>query len=302
MSRYKHQGYVFRALPLVCVSALASLVACGPELPELEERPEETGEELRVEEPIAFTSDPYPSSLQGPDSIASLRQLVSGEAGSSFVWQGFASSSPYPVMGDCEPGSRETVVDQLDELPVTIEGVVTLHPRYFVKPAICGEDERYYGSFFIEDATGGILVLRDSRISPFSYGDRVKLRVKGVTKFFDYMAVLSFDELEITTGDELTPISYVEIDREFEGDDKGEVVRIRGEVVSEATNNNFNELKLKSLDDDEVEWLVSLDRELGQRNPEFYPGTKLALTGPVIESFGMRMVVASYGQVEFLED
>ena len=56
------------------------------------------------------------------------------------------------------------------ELPMTIEGVVTLHPRRFLKPTICGQDERHYGSFVLEDDTGGIVVLRDSRVAPFTYG------------------------------------------------------------------------------------------------------------------------------------
>ena len=67
-----------------------------------------------------------------------------------------------------------------ESLPMTVEGIVTTYPRYFQKKLVCGEDERFYGSYFLQDSTGGILVLRDSRIANFTFGDRVRLKVRGI--------------------------------------------------------------------------------------------------------------------------
>ena len=49
-------------------------------------------------------------------------------------------------------------------LPFEIEGVVTAHPRYYFKTSGCDwdSDEKYYGSFFIQDATGAKISIEDS--------------------------------------------------------------------------------------------------------------------------------------------
>ena len=277
---------------------LLALAGCGDDGTTLEARGEEPEpEEIAVVEPIAYTSDPYAQNLRGTPTIEELRGIIDANA---FVWHGFAEADKYPGSGDCDfsrNGDQATVTT--DKLPAVIEGVVTLHPRYFVKTAICGESERFSGSFFLPDATGGMLILRDSRISPFSYGDRVRLRVKGLMKYFDYDAVLAFDELEVVTGDAPEPISFEEVEGAFRDDDKGLVRRIRGTIVSEATNNNFNEMIVEGYGDRPARWLVSLDRELGQRKPALGPGTEVEFTGPIINSFGLRMLVASYGQIRF---
>ena len=291
--------------PALCGASLLGTallaMACNTALPaEIEERDDPAPDQTLVEEPIEFTSEPYPDELRGELGIAELREITLEAAGSTRVWSGFAADNDYPVAGECDAFGQDPGV--IDELPAVLEGVVTLHPRFFDKPSVCATDERFYGSFFLEDATGGIFVLRDSRIATFTYGDRVRLTVQGVRRNFDYVAVTSISELEVVTGEERVPISYRPLEREFEDADQGEVVQIEGEVVSEATNNNFNELELQSLDDPEVSWLVSLDRELGQRAPDLGVGKKVRMKGPVINDFGLRIIVASYGQIEWLED
>ena len=284
--------------------AVMSLVACGgptSDLPEREE-PEVTQEE--VQEPIAFTTNNYPQSINGATSIAALRSNIDANA---FVWHGFAPDDPYPVRGDCEPdrdGEQGPV--PVPGLPATVRGVVTLYPRYFMKPSICSQDERYYGSFFIQDASGGMLVLRDTRTAGFTFGDVVEFKVKGLMKFFDYDAILAIDDLRVVTEEFApepggkVPIYAESINRPFEGTDQGKVMRVTGFVSQEATNNNFNEMRLQS-EDGSITWIISLDREVGQRNPDWKLGDKLQITGPVLNSFGLKIIVMSYGQVEKLD-
>ena len=284
------------SLLAIALFGLTPFVGCGGPEQTLPTRESAPPQELVVEEPIAFTLTPYDPAKDGPNTIAELNDVVNKSA---FVWQGIAPGFPYPVQGDCEPdrnGDQAPVT--VSALPMTIEGVVTIYPRYFIKPSFCGQDERFYGSFFIQDSTGGVFVMRDSRIAPFTFGDRVRMRVVGLTKIFDYHAVMSFDQLEVVTGPQGREPIYVQpIERALRDSDQAQVMQVVGRVSSEATNNNFNEMRLRSLDDS-VEWIVSLDREVGQRNPDWRLGDVLKVTGPVINSFGLKIIVMSYGQVE----
>ncbi len=294
------------AAPFLLLSLLSlSVTGCGGPSEPLPERVDTTPDELPVEEPIAFTTTNYAPSPQGYNSIAELRSQIDEDA---FVWHGFAPGDEYPVKGDCEPDRfRDQMPVTVPNLPMTVRGVVTLYPRYFMKPSICGQDERYYGSFFIQDESGGMLVLRDSRTAGFTFGDVVEFRVKGLMKFFDYDAILSFDDLRVVTDEVVSPddedgktdIYYQEINRPFAPTDQGSVMRVTGVVSQEATNNNFNEMRLTS-QDGSIIWIISLDREIGQRNPDWKLGDTLEVTGPVLNSFGLKIIVMSYGQVKKL--
>ena len=290
--------------PLALSLALASIVACGGPTSEAPEREEQTVTQEEVQEPIDFTTTNYPDTLNGPTSIAALRSNIDANA---FVWHGFSPDDPYPVKGDCEPdrnGDQAPVT--VSGLPATVRGVVTIYPRYFMKPSICGQDERYYGSFFIQDASGGMLVLRDTRTAGFTFGDVVEFEVKGLMKFFDYDAILAIDNLRVVTDDHApeagakVPIYAEAINRPFQATDQGKVMRVTGFVSQEVTNNNFNEMRLQS-EDESITWIISLDREVGQRNPDWKLGDKLQITGPVLNSFGLKIIVMSYGQVEKLD-
>ena len=49
--------------------------------------------------------------------------------------------------------------------------------------------------------------------------------------------------------------------------------------------------------------LVSIDREIGTRQPVIIePGQILEVTGPVINSFGLQVVVLRLGQINFVEE
>lgn len=261
----------------------------------IDEKPEET----TTIEKIEFTTQNY--AFTGPTSIA---DMVAAIPEDDFVWHGFAPQFPYPVQGDCDfDRANEQKVSVSMDLPVTIEGVVTLHPRYFQKRTICNQDERFYASYFIQDGSGGIVVLKDSRVSDFTYGARVKMRVLGLVynRFgqaaLPFRAVLAHDQQEIISTN--NPIYYEPVNRNLEVADIGKVVQVKGRIVSEATNSNFNEMKVEALGNPEITWLVSLDRELGQRSPELCAGDTVTLTGPVLDSFGLRLVIASRGQIEF---
>ena len=234
---------------------------------------------------------------------------------SAFVWYGMSSESGYPISGPCESFGNEVV--PVDELPVEIEGVVTLHPRFFQKTSWCGEDERYYGSYTLEDETGGILVLKDSRIADFTYGDRVKLKVYGLLKYFDTYAVVTHtDEEVVSRGND---VYYEELpdDQELISDDVARTFRWTGEVAVEPSNSNFNEICMVEKGGDYTacdprcvasdmcggSWLVSIDRELGQRDPmPIHQGQILQVTGPVVNSFGLRFLVARLGQLQLIDE
>lgn len=253
-----------------------------------------------VTEEIAFTSEPY--DFTGETPIGDLRALIPDQPA---FWIGLAQGDQYPVPGDCDPqfGGNALTPQQLSELPAVIEGVVTLHPRYFMKVTVCGTEERYYGSYIIQDGSTGIFVLKDSRVAEFDVGDRVRLRVRSLLKNFSDRAVLGFDMEEVlTTRDTREPIYYEEIERRFnEADDLYEVRRITGIVEIEATNQNFNEMLVRSESNPNISWFVSLDREIGSRGVAPREGDRVQLTGPVVESFGLRMLIANLGLIEVLD-
>lgn len=283
-----------------------------------------------VEEFVAFTDEPY--SFTGDSSIQELLDVIPDAP----VYYGYAPGDEFPTDEPCE--GRFDNIFEASELPMVVEGVVTLHPRFFIKPEFCGEDERYYGSYFIQDSSGGIMVFRDSRIADFMMGDRVRIRVRGLFKSFDTRTVLAHDPAEIvSTGN---PIYYEEIDRELDLSDIGKVRRFTGKVAGLPTNSNFNEMCLVRPEDDSDEecakyceintaeadclsgvcvpdfngassgrcerdggyWLVSLDREIGQRQPRIIEkGDIIEVTGPIFDSFGIKFLVARWGQFRFID-
>ena len=158
------------------------------------------------------------------------------------------------------------------------------------------------------------MVLKDSRIADFTYGDRVKLRVRGLLKFFDTRAVLIHDSEEVVS-DKTNPIFYKDIGfRPLTVADIGENLRIRGEIADPPTSANFSEMCLvpdggdhaacsyECRNDDNCSgyMLVTLDREIVQRDPGLFEvGKSIGVTGPAVNSFGFRLLVARIGQLDF---
>lgn len=273
------------------------------------------GTPTQVLEPIGFSDKNYGD--RGEDSIEFGSESTIAEVlalfdsnSTSFTWYGFSPIDPFPV-GDergfgviCDPFENPRYpqpINKIEELPTVIEGVVTLHPRFFQKVRVCGEDQRYYGVYFLQDDTGGIMILKDSRVADFTFGERVRLRVRGLMRSYDSYAVLTFDQEEVVNPGTKYDIYYEERSERLTNDDIGQVRRVSGTIVSEPTNTNFNEMFIR--DDNGVVYAASVDRELAQRNIPLKNGLRVQLTGPVINSYSSLVVlISSLGQIEWLDE
>ena len=113
----------------------------------------DAGAGLDVTEPISFTDEPYGFPADPATGIGALSDtLFPVEEGTI----AYAAGDQFSADTDC-------ISTASDELPWILEGVVTLHPRYYFKTNGCDRDsdEKYYGSYFIEDATGDAPPLPD---------------------------------------------------------------------------------------------------------------------------------------------
>jgi hypothetical protein len=257
-------------------------------------------DQIRVEEPIAFTAINY--NFTGPNSIAELNALIDRRPPNEFNYYAYAPGVPFPFEGNCTPFNERFPVRLVTEqdLPMTIEGIVTIYPRYFRNQLFCGQRERFYGSYFIQDSTGGVVVLRDSRVAPFTFGARVRLKVSGVqggafNNVPSRFVLMSEVEEVVSAGN---PIYYEPTEQAFGVPDIGKVKRVRGVIVQAPTNFNFNEMRLRHPTEPGIFWDVSLDRELGQRSPPLELGDTIETTGPVLDAFGLRMIIFSLGQID----
>lgn len=257
--------------------------------------------DLDVTEPIAFTDVNY--DFTGPDAIEELPYPPAGSGFSVDTW--FAAEDALPA-ADCGTW------DSTAQLPDVIEGIVTIHPRYYFKTSGClpnfdfDSDEKYYGSFFVQDATGGVFVLGDSKVAHFDMGDRVKLRVRGTALRFDLPMVVAHDVIEIQRGPE--PIYYEVAEVEWgpnanqssDGDPidvMGRVKRVTGTVLQ--LPDTFGEFRIQT--DDGRTYTVGLDSELNRRGLSFDPGTVIQVTGPVLYSFDThRIAIMRVGQITVL--
>ena len=245
------------------------------------------GELLDVVEPLEFTDQPYaaPSGM----GIGDYQQMLFPAADGDPV---FGPGDGYATSG-CPNGEDNA-------LPFEIEGTVTLHPRFYFKTIGCDGDEKYYGSFFVEDATWGFFVLGDSKVAHFDMGDTVRMRVRAVRTTFDVDMVYAHDivSVERTAG----PIYYESltsepniIDNRF---DAGRVKRIEGTVITD--KDTFGEFQVEG--DDGSVYNVSLDAEINRRGVGFDIGTRIRVTGPMLYSFStFNIIVMRVGQLELID-
>lgn len=252
----------------------------------------DAGDPLDVAEPIAYTTEPYglPASGLGFGDLPMPPEYTTWFAPDDLPPDGCSDWSE-------EPGQPV--------LPATITGVVTIHPRYYVKVNGCvpasdnsvDSDEKYYGSYFIEDDSGGIFVLGDSKVAAFDMGDRVTLLVRGIRNNFDLPMVALHDVLAVDRGP--YPIHYDVADAALGGPDVGRVRRVTGVVADEP--DTFGEFHLTGPDG--VVWTVALDQELNRRGVQFAVGSEIEVTGPVNFSYDtFTLIVMRIGQVVVLND
>ena len=220
------------------------------------------GVALDVEEPVAFTETPYGFPSDAATSIDALSSAIFPVDWWTSVY------GPDDLYSD-ESGCQSQVNYSL---PFTIEGVVTILPDYYFKTLGCDGDEKYYGSYFIQDNSGGIFILGDSKVAHFDMGDRIKLTVRGGRSSYDLNMVTAHDDIAT-------------------------VQRVEGEVMTEP--DTFGAFTLA--DTNGATYTIQLDSELNRRGVTFSPGHKLRATGPLIYSYSeFAVVIMRIGQLENL--
>ncbi len=238
----------------------------------------DAGNPLEVIEPLAFTEEPY--AVTGSTAI--------GDLPIAEPYQSLFAPGPLPTCPDWATSS---------ELPAQIEGIVTVFPRLYFKTEGCdGDDEKYYGSYFIQDASGGIFVLGDSKVAHFDAGDRVSLSIRGVANVYDLPMVTAHDVIEIERGPE--PIYYQVPSGPLDLPDIALVRRVEGDVISE--KDTFGAFQV--LADNGTTYDITLDVELNRRGVDYPVGTRIIVTGPVLYSYSIfAIVVMQIGQVEIVD-
>jgi hypothetical protein len=269
---------------LVVLAGTACTAARGPEDPA---GWYDSGVEYGVQEPVAFTSDPY--DLDG--GIGALDAAVLPVTSDDLLYapdEALPSGSGCPLALATEPAAEAW----------TVTGVVTVHPRFYFKTSGCSydSDEKYSGSYFIEDDTGGFFVLGDSKVAHFDVGDTVEMKVRAVRTNFDLDMVYAHDIVSVERT--ARAVRYREATDALGADDVARVVRVEGVVTRE--KDTFGEVLVES--DDGIEYSVGLDVELNRRGVDLPLGTRLRATGPVLLSYDIySIVIMRIGQLEILE-
>ncbi len=257
----------------------------------------DVGGSQEVEEAIAFTSTPYDFPASPSAGIAALKSAVFPAPRDAIVvppGQGFTANR-------CGQSTDP-------DLPRDIEGVVTLHPRFYFKVDGCdrASDEKFYGSFFIQDSTGGLFVLGDTKTAHFTTGDRVKLKVRAVQTSFDLNRVYAYDLVEVQRVAQ--PVYYQVQTTPLTIADIGLVKRVTGEIVREM--DTFGEVPIRvagSPQPCEAEntagcFFVQVDSDLSRRGIDLPVGARIEATGPVLYSFSQfSVVVMKRGQITLLD-
>ena len=328
--------------------------------------------QIEVEEPVLYVErsatnryelpsgqgqaiDPIDQSQRALSSVADLLGILPQEAIAFSEPNLFTSERNEP---ECDNGRVEVTPD----LPMLIDGVVTLHPRQYTKVPVCDQDERNYGTYTIEDDTGGIVVLRDSRVAWFQSGDRVRLTVDAAMLTYtgpESRAILTatIEPIGPVTTAEQRVIYYTTQPEPFTLEDITQTQRVEGFVAVKPTNKNFSTMVVANkalpvrtgaelnevcrslcagpctercqtsepsicrdeicpavcegadndFDENDVAnlplcWEVNLDVELARRGYTYEIGTPITVTGPVVESYGLKIWVMRLGQIEVRDE
>lgn len=280
---------------------LVLLSACGAgRAPEDPAAWFDSGVPYTVDEPVAFTDQPYGLPATPGEGIGD-RLLPAFPQPS-----GSAVSEADLAAGLACAGWRGT-----SALPVEVTGVVTVLPQFYYKSSGCGDDEKFYTSYFVEDDTGGVMILHDARMATFDAGATITLRVRSVSRTFDNNLVYSHEVLNVDRDP--VPVRYVESNRPFEAADVGRVQRVTGTILAEPDGfgtfyvepDGAEEPCIPPASDEDVPVgcaIIGLSTELNRRPIEFPAGSRIIATGPIVSSFGYKLVVTRLGQIEFLSE
>lgn len=265
---------------LVALAALVVACAEPAPLPDTSDWWGE-GEPYDVQERLRFTDEPY-ADLPG-----------TGRGIADFIDRTYPATTLTVAPDDRYPSGSACSTAVNRDLPAEIEGIVTLHPRWYAKLQGCNRaEEKYYGNWFIEDATAGLFVVGDSKVAHFDVGDRVKLRVRGVLTNFGQDMIYVHDVLEIHR--EARPIYYQQVDRALDERDMGQTRRVRGVVTSRP--DTFGDFTVQTESGARVN--VSLDAELNRRRVHPPLDSTLCVTGPVQFSFSQYSIpIMRIGQI-----
>jgi hypothetical protein len=263
-----------------------TLVACQGREGDDPESWFDKGQDYDVLESVTFTDENYDFPENNASGIASLvsKTLPIGDYDIAY------GEDDQFVGNDCQ-----SVVDT--DLPMDIEGIVTIFPRYYIKVDGCDRgEEKYYGSFFIQDRFGALFALGDTKNARFTTGARVKIRVRGVRSNFDLNMIASYDLLEVDNGP--YPIYFETTSEPFDLPDIGKVWRIRGVVENDP--DTFGAFTV--LDNNGNHYGVQLDAELNRRDVAWTVGTQVQVTGPLMYSYSeFNLVVMQKGQIEIID-
>ncbi len=257
--------------------ALALLFGCAAREPESTDGWWDAGTQIDVTEALEFTTSSY-----GFDGgIAELAADVFPTDGDVFV---FAPDDDY--------GDARCTTDTSSALPTQITGVVTIHPRYYFKTAGCtSDDEKFYGSFFLEDDDLGLFVLGDSKVAHFTTGDVITINVRGVRTRNDLDMVYAWDLLDVDPQGRA--IKYTEQVGPYGVPDLGRVRRIAGTVTTKP--DTFGAFIVTG--DSGQAWGAALDSELNRRGITFAQGDRVTATGPILRNYGDNLIIQSLGQI-----
>lgn len=294
------------------ILALTLLGACSADRTAEAPNWYDSGAARDVSETVVWDETPYPFGASG--GLQDLRQSVIGCYSQESVGAcdgSFVDAEDFIRIfwgPDAPQDVTACSLEPTDQLPVELEVMVTVLPQFYLKGNSCeyevgnGTDEatdKYYASFFVEDASGGMFVLADQRIAHFTAGDTLRMTVRSIGRAYDMDAVYAYDIEAIerdARGVYYQPLSGTET---LGPDHRGRVVRAVGTVVTEP--DDFGTYTLISDDGAPVNVQGSL--EINRRGAIEYPvGTRLQVTGPVLYTYSSHnIVVTQVGQIEVLE-
>ncbi len=247
------------------------------------------GEGYDVTEHVEFTDQPY-DDFGAPQSIEFVNTRVFPTGTSDYVNDIVYGPDENLPDNDCDYGTDS-------DLPAEVEGVVTILPDMYFKTIGCDYgDEKYYGNYFIQDRTGGLFILGDSKVAHFDMGDRVRMKIRAARTTYGLDMVYGHDILEVKRGPQA--IYYQQPEGRLGAEHVTEVQRVHGEVINEV--GDFGEQQLEG--EDGTIYDLSIDSELGRRGFNLPVGAQITATGPVLFSYDIySIIIMRVGQIQVHE-